>query len=141
AVDAKGALAAFLCATARLVCNTAPDALRHPVVVIGAVEEEAATSRGARAVVESYQPLACVIGEPSGSSAVTIGYKGRLLVDYCVTRPLHHSAGPQQNSSEVATAFWYRARQHASDWNQQHAGNSAFAALMPSLRSINSNQD
>jgi predicted acetylornithine/succinylornithine family transaminase/N-acetyl-ornithine/N-acetyl-lysine deacetylase len=141
AVDAKGALAAFLCATARLARNISPDALRHPVVVIGAVEEEAATSRGARAVVGHYQPLACVIGEPSGSSAVTIGYKGRLLVDYCVTRPIHHSAGPQQNSSEVATAFWYRASQHAGAWNQQHADNSAFAALMPSLRSINSNQD
>jgi len=141
AVDAKGALAAFLCATARLVCNIPPDALQHPIVVIGAVEEEAATARGARAVVGRYQPVACVIGEPGGSSAVTIGYKGRLLVDYRVTRPIHHSAGPLQNSSEVATAFWSRARQHAGDWNQQHAGNSAFAALMPSLRSINSNHD
>ncbi len=141
AVDAKGALAAFLCAIARLAGRIPPDSLRHPIVVIGAVEEEAATSRGARAVVERYQPFACIIGEPSGSSAVTIGYKGRLLVDYCVTRPMHHSAGPQQNSSEVAAAFWNRVYQHASDWNQQHAENSAFAALMPSLRSINSNHD
>jgi len=141
AVDAKGALAAFLCATARLAARVSPDALRHPIVVIGAVEEESATSRGARAVLDRYQPLACVIGEPSGSSAVTIGYKGRLLVDYCITRPIHHSAGPEQNSSEVATAFWNRVYQHANDWNQEHAENSAFAALMPSLRSINSNHD
>jgi len=140
AVDAKGALAAFLCAAARLAGSTT-DSLRLPVVVIGAVEEEAATSRGARAVVEQYQPFACVIGEPSGSAAVTIGYKGRLLVDYRVTRPIHHSAGPLQNSSEVAAAFWYRVRQHASAWNQRHAGDSTFATLMPSLRSINSDQD
>ncbi|MBV9019917.1 MAG: acetylornithine/succinylornithine family transaminase, partial [Ktedonobacteraceae bacterium] len=39
AVDAKGPLAAFLCATARFAGSAA---LRHPIVVVGAVEEEAA---------------------------------------------------------------------------------------------------
>src|SRR5258708_4731861 len=141
AVDAKGPLATFLCAAARLVRSGYVDALQHPIVIIGAVEEEAATSRGARAVEELYQPFACIIGEPSGSQAVTIGYKGRLLVDYCVTRPVHHSAGLLQNSSEVAIAFWHRVRDHAASWNQQYAENSTFAALMPSLRGINSSQD
>ena len=138
AVDAKGPLAAFLCAAARVM---RAGTLRRPVVVIGAVEEEAATSRGARHVVGRYQPSACIIGEPSGSRAVTIGYKGRLLVTGCVERPSSHSTGPHQSSNEVAAAFWERARCHAADWNTQHAGNSAFAALMPSLRSINSEQD
>jgi N-acetyl-ornithine/N-acetyl-lysine deacetylase len=141
AVDAKGPLAAFLCATARLVQRVNLNSLQHPIVVIGAVEEEAATSRGAHAIVDRYRPYACIIGEPSGSQAVTIGYKGRLLVEYCVTRPMHHSAGPQQSSSEVAVAFWNRVRDHASAWNEQHAANSTFAALMPSLRGINSSQD
>ena len=133
AVDAKGPLAAFLCAAARLARS---GELQRPIVVIGAVEEEAATSRGARAVVERYQPYACIIGEPSGSEAVTIGYKGRLLVEYCVTRPLSHSAGPQQSSSEIGAAFWERVRTHAARWNQQHAGSSTFGSLSPSLRSI-----
>ncbi len=141
AVDAKGALAAFLCATARLRGALSPESLRHPLVVIGAVEEEAATSRGARAVVERYQPLACIIGEPSGSQGVTIGYKGRLLVEYSVTRPQSHSAGPQQTASEVAVAFWQRAHQHAATWNEEHAADSVFAALQPSLRSMSSEQD
>jgi predicted acetylornithine/succinylornithine family transaminase/N-acetyl-ornithine/N-acetyl-lysine deacetylase len=139
AVDAKGPLAAFLCATARLVHDAG--SFEHPVMVIGAVEEEAATSRGARVVLECYQPFACIIGEPSGSQAVTIGYKGRLLVEYCLTHPVSHSAGPQQNSSEIAVSFWNRVYQHASVWNEQHAANSTFAALVPSLRSINSSQD
>src|SRR5207302_10653346 len=65
AVDAKGPLATFLSATARLVRSRRLDTLQHPVVVIGAVEEESATSRGARAVVERYRPLACISGEPS----------------------------------------------------------------------------
>ena len=138
AVDAKGPLAAFVCAAARL---TASENVQRPIVVIGAVEEEAATSRGARAVVERYRPHACIIGEPSSSRAVTIGYKGRLLVEYCLTRPGHHSAGPQQNSGEVAVAFWNRARDHAAAWNHQHATGSAFASLLPSLRTINSTQN
>ena len=137
AVDAKGPLAAFICATARL-----QNSVRRPIVIVGAVEEESATSRGARAVVNRYHPSACIIGEPSGSEAVTIGYKGRLLVDCTVTRLSSHSAGPAQSSSEAATAFWERVRRHAEEWNQQSAPpGSAFGALQPSLRSINSEHD
>ena len=138
AVDAKGPLAAFVAATARIAQT---GNVQRPIVVVGAVEEESATSRGAHAIVERYQPSTCIIGEPSGSHAVTIGYKGRLLVECCVTRSASHSAGPHQNSSEVATAFWERVRTHAAEWNAQHAANSSFAALMPSLRSITSSQD
>ena len=138
AVDAKGPLAAFLCAAARLAHTVT---LARPVLVIGAVEEEAATSRGARAVVERYQPAACVIGEPSGSQAITLGYKGRLLIDGVVSRSISHTAGPERSSSELAAAFWERVRVHGESWNQEHAGNSAFAALQPSLRVINCRQD
>ncbi|HEX4208384.1 MAG TPA: [LysW]-lysine hydrolase [Ktedonobacteraceae bacterium] len=138
AVDAKGPLAAFLSATARVARLVAPS---RPIVVVGAVEEEAATSRGARAVLDRYRPAACIIGEPSSSQAVTLGYKGRLLVHGCVERTSSHSAGPQQASGEVAAAFWQRVRTHADEWNVQYAHDSAFAALMPSLRSIHSAHD
>jgi N-acetyl-ornithine/N-acetyl-lysine deacetylase len=138
AVDAKGPLATFISAATRLARSGSP---ARPVIVVGAVEEEAATSRGARAVVGRYQPVACIIGEPSGSQAVTIGYKGRLLVAGLVSRSSSHSAGPAQASGEVAVAFWNRIREQADTWNTQHAADSHFAALMPSLRSINSEQD
>ncbi|EFH90201.1 [LysW]-lysine hydrolase [Ktedonobacter racemifer] len=138
AVDAKGPLAAFISATARVQRAGTP---ATPIVIIGAVEEEAATSKGARAVVGCYQPQACIIGEPSSSTAVTIGYKGRLLVEGRVARDSSHSAGPQRSSNEIAAAFWERIRAHAEQWNAEYAGSSAFAALMPSLRSINSLQN
>ncbi|GCF07752.1 [LysW]-lysine hydrolase [Dictyobacter arantiisoli] len=138
AVDAKGPLAAFVCATARVARQGGHS---RPVVVVGAVEEEAATSRGARGVIKRYQPSACIIGEPSGSQAVTIGYKGRLLLDGCVTQQSSHSAGPLQRSNEIAAAFWGRVRRHADEWNQEHAGKSSFAALLPALLTINSEQD
>ncbi|HEY0068454.1 MAG TPA: [LysW]-lysine hydrolase [Chloroflexia bacterium] len=138
AVDAKGPLVAFLCAAARM---SRSGELRRPVVVVGAVEEEAATSRGARAVVDRYRPFACIIGEPSGAQAVTIGYKGRLLVRYEVVRESSHSAGPHSTASERAAAFWQRVQAHAARWNREHAGDTAFAALLPSLRGINSGSD
>lgn len=138
AVDAKGPLAAFICSAARAALSKE---LERPIVVVGAVEEEAATSRGARFAVQQYQPCACIIGEPSGSQAVTIGYKGRLLVDGYCSRSLSHTAGPLQSSNEIAAAFWERVRCYAGEWNEQYAGNSAFASLQPSLRSINSGQD
>lgn len=138
AVDAKGPLAAFVCAAARIA---RAGKLTRPVLVIGAVEEEVATSRGARAVVGRYQPAACVVGEPSGCSAITLGYKGRLLVDGIVSRSLSHTAGPERASSEIASTFWERARVQAETWNQEHACGSTFAALLASLRSINSQQD
>jgi N-acetyl-ornithine/N-acetyl-lysine deacetylase len=138
AVDAKGPLAAFLGATARLA---QAGHLTRPVLVIGAVEEEAATSRGARAIVGCYQPAACIIGEPSGSRAITLGYKGRLLVEGTVSRAISHTAGPESASSELAATFWERVRAYGVAWNAEHAGNSTFAALLPSLRTINNQQD
>jgi N-acetyl-ornithine/N-acetyl-lysine deacetylase len=138
AVDAKGPLAAFVNATARIAREGQP---QRPIVVVGAVEEESATSRGARGVVDRYRPVACIIGEPSGSQSVTIGYKGRLLVEGCVRQDSSHSAGPQRSSNEIAAAFWERVRSHAETFNAEHAGKSTFAALLPSLRKINSAHD
>ena len=72
-VDAKGPLCTFAVAARRAIAR---DDLR--VVVVGAVEEEAATSKGARHIVANYQPDYCVIGEPSQWDRITLGYKGRL---------------------------------------------------------------
>jgi acetylornithine and succinylornithine aminotransferases/N-acetyl-ornithine/N-acetyl-lysine deacetylase len=138
AVDAKGPLATFIQAASRFTGEQRP---ARPIVVVGAVEEEAATSRGARGVLQRYRPSACIIGEPSSSLAVTIGYKGRLLVHGSVQQDSSHSAGPQQSCNEIASAFWERARSAAEQWNAEHAGNSAFAALQPSLREIQSAHD
>ena len=84
AVDAKGPLATFVAAGAALGDAWARSQdLR--LVVVGAVEEEYATSKGARAIAARFDgvndriPDACVIGEPSSWQRVTLGYKGRLL--------------------------------------------------------------
>ena len=145
AVDAKGPLAAFLAAAARLARSETPRL--RPVIVVGAVEEEAATSRGARAVQDRWRPAYAIIGEPSGVDAVTLGYKGRLLVTCHVEQPSAHTARPEESVCARAVAFWSTLQAEAERWNHEHAGRGAagaaspFAELMPSLRAIHSGGD
>jgi LysW-gamma-L-lysine carboxypeptidase len=140
-VDAKGPLAAFACAAARAAPR--PD-LRF--VVVGAVEEEAATSKGARALLQRTRggepdpiPDAVIIGEPSGWNRITVGYKGRLLLDYHLERELGHTAGPQKSTCEEAVAFWQRVAGYCAHWNADRK--RMFEQLTPSLRSIQSSSD
>ncbi|MDJ0767085.1 MAG: M20/M25/M40 family metallo-hydrolase, partial [Myxococcota bacterium] len=86
-VDAKGSLAAFISAVSQL---TIPRGYR--LVIVGAVEEETASSRGARYVAQHYQPSACIIGEPSGWNAITLGYKGHLRICYKIETSVFHSS-------------------------------------------------
>ncbi len=143
AVDAKGPLAAFIAATLRLASQNIRR--QRPIIIVGAVEEEAATSRGARAVLDRWRPAYTIIGEPSGTTAVTLGYKGRLLVSYRIEQPGAHTAHPTDGACERAVAFWQAVQQAAEQWNKDHgaAGESTryFAALMPSLRAIHSGSD
>jgi LysW-gamma-L-lysine carboxypeptidase len=106
AVDAKGPLATMICAAAEL------DAIDAQLVVVGAVEEEVASSRGANYILDRYDPAAVLIAEPSGWSNVVLGYKGRINLYYEVERPPTHSAGPGEKATEVAVAFWNELVRH-----------------------------
>lgn len=134
AVDAKGPLCAFAAAVQRAKLPADLQA-----VVIGAVEEEAATSRGARYAATQYQPDYCVIGEPSAWDRITMGYKGRLLLDWTWRGGLSHSAGPEPSPAERAFAYWQQVKIACADFN---AGiDSIFTRLDPSLRDINTWQE
>jgi LysW-gamma-L-lysine carboxypeptidase len=109
------------------------------VIVVGAVEEEAATSKGARALLEYLRPHAVIIGEPSGWNRITVGYKGRLLLDYRLQRALGHSAGPRTGVCEEAVAFWQQVKAYAAQWNTDR--DRMFDQLAPSLRAIRSSSD
>jgi LysW-gamma-L-lysine carboxypeptidase len=134
AVDAKGPLAAFTLAAAAI---EPPPGWR--LVVVGAVEEEAATSRGARAVAARLRPAACVIGEPSGWDRICVGYKGRLLADLEIERPGHHSAGREPGACELAVEFWNRVAALAAERNRR--SERVFEQLTPSLRQLASGGD
>ena len=144
AVDAKGPLATFVCAAARVAPLWAafPD-LR--IVVVGAVEEEAATSKGARFIRERFSgqgepiPAACIIGEPSSWGRVTLGYKGRILVDMTARQPMAHTAGPDAGVATVAVDFWNAMTAYVIDFNRGRA--KSFDQLLPSLRGLTTTVD
>ncbi len=133
-VDAKGSLCAFADATAQAKI---PNGWR--VMVVGAVEEEVTSSKGARHIMKRFTPDMCLIGEPSGSDRITLGYKGRLLVDYTYERTVAHTARPEPSAGAIGVMFW----QGILAWvDQQNAGIEAyFDQVMPNLRSINTESD
>lgn len=134
AVDAKGPLAAFVAAAASAELRPGTR-----LIVIGAVEEESATSRGARFAARKYKPDYCVIGEPSGWDAVTLGYKGRILFDYAYAREMGHTAGPQIEVAETAVSWWNQIAAFTTAFNE--ADQKLFMQLMPSLRGISTTSD
>ena len=136
-VDAKGPLATFVAAAARVgAAWTRTSQVR--IVVVGAVEEEAATSKGARFIASRFDgvnepiPSACVIGEPSHWHRVTLGYKGRLLLDLIARQPMAHTAGPDASVAAVVVDLWNWVTAHAATVNRNRE--KAFDQLTPSLR-------
>lgn len=143
-VDAKGPLATFVAAGARLGPAWAHEHQLR-LVVVGAVEEEAATSKGARFIGQRFNgtnepiPAGCVIGEPSGWQRVTLGYKGRLLVEIEANQPMAHTAGPDAGVATVAVDLWNWVSDYAARFNRGR--DKAFDQLSPSLRTIQTTTD
>lgn len=129
-VDAKGSLCAFAEATAKAQVPS-----DWQVRVIGAVEEETAASSGAIHVRDTLVPDLCIIGEPSGWDRITLGYKGRLLVNFALERSKSHSARPEPTVGALGSAYW----QCVVEWcDQANRGVTRyFDQIMPSLRSFN----
>ncbi|PZT71789.1 acetyl-lysine deacetylase [Streptomyces sp. AC1-42T] len=96
AADAKGAL------TAMLVAALTSRHLGLRVHWVGVVEEETLWSRGAEYVRTSVPvPDAVIVGEPSGASSVTIGYKGMVELEARCEVARTHTATPGPKSSEI----------------------------------------
>ncbi|MCK6580164.1 MAG: [LysW]-lysine hydrolase [Anaerolineae bacterium] len=134
AVDAKGSLCAFAAAAARAALPP-----ETSLIVIGAVEEEAPTSNGARFAAGQYRPALCLIGEPSNWDRITLGYKGRLLLEWRWQGDLGHSAGQTDTAAEHAFAFWEQVRAAV---DQHNAGrDKVFARLDSALQAINTGSD
>jgi [amino group carrier protein]-lysine/ornithine hydrolase len=137
AVDAKGPLCCFILAAE--AAKGAIEASDWQVIVIGATEEESAYSKGANHAASRYTPEMCIIGEPSGSTAVTLGYKGRLLVEASFQRGSQHTAAPGPSVSESALWLWEHIRGYSQTFNE--GKERAFDQILPSLRRVTSHDD
>lgn len=133
-VDAKGSLCTFAEATARA---TIPADWR--VIIVGALEEEIATSRGACFIRDQYSPDLCIIGEPSGMDRITLGYKGRLIVELELSQPIAHTARPEPSVGAIGAKFWQAVQSWANDINTDRE--RVFDQVLTRLRSINTSSD
>lgn len=134
AVDAKGPLCAFASAAAQVGAREG-----WRIVVVGAVEEECPTSKGAHFAKTQYTPDFAIVGEPSGWDRVTLGYKGSLWLEYTLRRDNAHSAGQARSANEDAVEFWMRVKQYTEEFN---AGKQkVFDKLDPTLRGMGSEND
>ena len=133
AVDAKGALAAFVDAAA---AGAAPELT---ITVIGAVGEEAASPGALHLRTNFARPDFLLVGEPSGWERITLGYKGSAWFDLTVRRAITHSAGEAASAPEQAAAAWQRLLQWAGEFNQGRE--RTFDQVTPLLRSMHSEND
>ncbi len=131
-VDAKGPLCTFAVAALH-AREHLPAGVR--LIVIGAVEEEASTSAGAHYAVNEYTPRLCFIGEPSNWDRMTLGYKGRLLLEWTWEGDFTHSAGDVPTAAERAFAYWQGVQHYVDGVNGDTE--SIFGRLDASIREIN----
>jgi LysW-gamma-L-lysine carboxypeptidase len=139
AADAKGPLTALATAAALVGPRSG-----WRIVVVGAVEEEAATSKGARHLAGTRRPDIVIIGEPTGWQKLALGYKGRLLADLTVGRPMSHSASPQVSAPETAFAYWNSVTERLQQinagrmriWDQVQGGLRGFASSDDGLEEV-----
>jgi acetylornithine deacetylase len=86
-VDAKGCFVNFI---HMLEDVEVPE--QGSLLVIGAVEEEISSSKGAYFVRDHYQADAVIIGEPSGEDSLTLGYFGLFKLRITIHRAQEHTA-------------------------------------------------
>jgi len=128
AVDAKGPFVAMIFAAASLPEET----LSHLTVhLVGATEEEAPSSKGARFVASRLKPDYVVIGEPSGWEGITLGYKGRLLVKVRREKDHFHSAHHEPNAAEELVSYFVAIKAWAEAMN---VGQKPFDQVQYTLR-------
>ena len=131
-VDAKGSFATFVSAVSRLT-----EVKGTRITVVGAVEEECATSRGAWHLVDQMRPDCVFIGEPSGWNSITIGYKGIVGFDYHLEQENAHFAGNNIRASEKAIRLY----NDISDYVAGQAAEREFDSPRLELRRFNTSDD
>ena len=136
-VDAKGSFATAVMAAKRLSDEVLQ---KISLTLIGAVEEEVGSSKGARYALRAYdEPDYLIIGEPSGFDAVTLGYKGRLIAKILKEKDNFHSAGDDSTAAEDLIEAWTSLKKQAEDFNKDKE--KIFEKLQISIQEFNTESD
>jgi LysW-gamma-L-lysine carboxypeptidase len=133
AVDAKGPLACFVDAVAKIGVKDG-----WQFIVIGAVEEER-DSQGARFVVNQYNPDFAIIGEPNQWDRVALGYKGSAWANVTIKRGQGHTASGEETAAEAAVDAWLNIKAYVDAFNADKQ--KAFNKLLLTLRGMESDSN
>ena len=137
AVDAKGSLCTAIAAASRLSHETRS---QLTLMVVGAVEEEGPSSKGARFAAANYpRPDHLIIGEPSGWEAYTLGYKGRISLKLNAARDGGHSSREQPTAAACVVSGYNRLATFVAADNLETSG--IFERLQLSLDGLESSDD
>jgi len=137
-VDAKGSFCTFVAAVSKLSSAALE---RGTFTCVGAVEEEAPSSKGANFAVSRYRPDFVLIGEPSGWDAITLGYKGRLVVKATVEKDNFHSAGEGRSSGDLLLDFVSSTRVWAEGWNATQSEKGIFFQVQLTVQNLETQAD
>ncbi len=133
--DAKGPLIAFLVAALRA---RESGRLGRRIRILAVADEEG-ESQGARRIARTLNPPAfLVVGEPSGSTRLVLGYRGRLRCRLLLSCPARHSSRPEPTAAELGVGIWIAIRDEIDAIN---CGISGFDAVDVHLLRIDSESD
>ncbi len=127
AVDAKSSLLALI-----LGAKKAMDYGYKGKFLISAASGEESDSKGINNILETHEKYDfAVFGEPGGSSNITAGYKGRMLVKVESRSETHHASSAWMNRNAIDTLidFWDSLRKkygNNKDFNSITAGVTKF---------------
>jgi LysW-gamma-L-lysine carboxypeptidase len=110
--DAKGPLAAMI-----MAADASKNTGFKGKVLLAAVVEEEATSRGVRHLItQGITADYAIFGEPSGVENVTIGYKGQIQLKIVLKTETGHASTPwlYDNSLEKAIELWEQIKNASS---------------------------
>lgn len=108
AVDAKGTYAAFIEASRHFINSTDIE-----ILLVGGVEEEIYTAKGGEFVRENYSADSVIIGEPSNTTKITLGYRGIFRIEISISVFASHSASKDYISAPDQLIEIYNGlRQH-----------------------------
>ena len=148
-VDAKGPFANFMLSALKFKktlegYNSKVKAKnQYKLIIIGAVEEETVTSKGAHHVstngfLKSESMRAIIIGEPSDYRKITLGYKGRLVFEVKVDSPRTHTAHANLGAAEILIHIYNNLEKQINEFNE---GKGVFDSLQSHIRSIEGHND
>lgn len=99
--------------------------------IVAAVGEEG-PGKGIMEVASSHEKADyAILGEPSGTTGITVGYRGRLLLEASFRTPAYHASAPWMgpNAVDLAMNSWIGIK-------ETYAGNREFSLVSAALTSF-----